>query len=73
MEEKPDELKKLVAVSTDLELASELRIRAAKLITNVGTHDALLALLSLVANEKLTKKERMFANAQARELIRQVP
>lgn len=73
MTEKPDELKKLVAVATDLELASELRIKAAKLITNIGSHDALLALLSLVANEKLTKNEREFAIKQARELIKQVP
>ena len=73
MAEKPDEVKKLLGVATDLELSSELRTKAAKLIANVGTHDALVALLDLVANEKLTKNEREFAIKQVRELIKQVP
>ncbi|MFC1986943.1 hypothetical protein ACFLVH_00100 [Chloroflexota bacterium] len=61
MAEQPDDLKKLVAVATDLGLSAELRIKAIKLIGNIGTHDALLALLDLVANERLTKGERELA------------
>ena len=72
MEEQPDELKKLVAVSTDFGLSSELRTKAIKLIGGVGTHEALVALLGLVANEKLTKKEREFALKQAKEILKAV-
>jgi len=70
MAEKPDDLKKYVAVATDLGLDAELRTKAIKLIGNIGTHDALLALLNLVANEQLTKGERELALKQARDIIR---
>ena len=70
MVEQPDDLKKLIAVATDLGLSAELRIKAIKLIGNISTHDALLALLSLAANEQLTKKERELALKHAREIIK---
>ncbi len=70
MAEQPDELKKLVAVATDSGLSSKLRTQAIELIGNIGTHDALLALLALAANEQLTKKERELALKRAREIVR---
>ena len=70
MAEQPDDLKKLVAVATDLGLASKLRTQAVELIGNINTHDALLALLDLAANEKLTRGERELALKQAREIIK---
>lgn len=70
MAEQPDELKKLVTVATDLGLSSKLRIKAIELIGRISTHDALLALLALVANEKLTKGERERALKHAREIIK---
>ena len=70
MAEQPDELKKLVDVATDLVLSAQLRTKSVELIGNIGSHDALLALLSLVANEQLTKKERELALKYAREIIR---
>jgi len=70
MPEQLNEVKKLVAVATDLGLSSELRTKAIGLIGNIGSHDALLALLELVANEKLTKGERELAIKQAREIIK---
>ncbi len=70
MAEQPDDLKKLVAVATDLGLSAELRTKAIKLIGNIGTHDALLALLSLAANEQLTKKERELALKHAMEIVK---
>ena len=72
MAEQTDELKKLGAVATDLELSSELRTKAIKLIGDINTHKALLALLELVANERLTKKEREFALKQAGGIIKSV-
>ena len=70
MAEKPDDLKKYVAVATDLGLDAGLRTKAIKLIGNIGTHDALLALLNLAANEQLTKGERELALKQARDIVR---
>jgi len=72
MAEQTDELKKLVAVATDFALSSELRTKAIKLIGNMRHHEALLALLDLVANEKLTKKEREVALKQAGEIVKSV-
>ena len=70
MAEQPDELKKLVAVATDLVLATKLRTKSIELIGSMGTYDALLALLGLAANEQLTKRERELALKQAREIIK---
>ena len=70
MPDQPNELRKLAAVATDLELSSELRTKAIELIGNISTHEALLALLELVANEKLTRGEKELALKQAREIIK---
>jgi len=70
MAEQPDELKKLVAVATDLVLAAKLRTKSIELIGNIGTHEALLALLGLAANEQLTKGERELALKHARGIIK---
>ena len=70
MPEQSDELKKLMNIASDLELSSELRIKATKLVGHIGTHEALLALLELAGNERLIKKEREFAVKQAREIIK---
>jgi len=70
MAERPNELKKLSTIATDLELSAELRTKAIELLGNIGTHDALLALLGLAANEKLIKEERDLALKHAREIIK---
>ena len=70
MAEQPDGLKKLVAIATDLGLSAELRTEAVEQIGNLGTRDALPALLGLAANEKLTKRDRELAIKYAREIIR---
>ena len=70
MAEQPDDLKKLVAVATDLGLSSELRKKAINLIGSIGTHDALLALLDLAANDKLTRGERERALKQAGGIVK---
>jgi HEAT repeat protein len=70
MAEKADELKKMVGLATDLDLTDELRIKAIERIGNIGTHEALLALLNLAGNEALLKDERARAAKHARELIR---
>jgi len=65
-----DELKKLITIASDLKLAAELRTKAIELVGNIGTHDALLTLLEIAANEKLVPKERDLALKYAREVIK---
>ena len=73
MPEQPDELKKLVAVATDLGLSVKLRAQAINLIGNIGTYDTLRILLDLVANEQLTKGEKELALKHARKIIKSSP
>ncbi len=70
MAEQPDELKKLATIAADLELSAGLRSKAIERLGNIGTYEALLALLDLVANERLLKQERDLALKQAREIIK---
>ena len=65
-----NELKKLSAIASDLGLSAELRTKSIELIGNIGTHDALLVLLDLAANEELIKEERDLALERAKEIIR---
>ncbi|MFC1921137.1 hypothetical protein ACFLYQ_05375 [Chloroflexota bacterium] len=70
MAEIPDELKKLVDVATDMVLPLKVRNDTVKYIGNIGTREALLALLELAANEKLTKNEREQALKYAKDIIK---
>ncbi len=70
MADKPNELRKLVTIATDLELASKLRSKAIEMIGHIGTHEALLALLELAANEGLIKQEREVALKYARDIVK---
>ncbi len=70
VEDRSNELKKLMTIATDLEIPSELRIKSVEQIGRIGTHEALLALLELVASEKLVKKEREIAWKQAGDIIK---
>ncbi len=70
MAEQPDEIKKLVTVATDLAYPAKVRIETIESIGRIGTHDALLALLTLVANEQLTKKERELALKHAGKIVK---
>ncbi len=70
MSEKVDELKKLAAIATDMELSAELRTKAIDLLGHISTHEALLVLLNLAANEKLNVNERDLALKRAREIVK---
>jgi len=67
--EHPDEIKKLTNIANDLELPSVLRIKAIEQLGNIGTHQALLALLELAGNEELIAEERELTLKYAREII----
>ncbi len=70
MSEQSEELTKLVAIAADMKLAAELRKKAIEQLGVISTHDALLTLLELAANESLITKERDFALKKAREVIK---
>ena len=65
-----DELKKLANIATDLQLASKMRIQAINLLGDMGSHESLLVLLNLVANDKLVIDERDLALKKAREIVK---
>ena len=67
---KPDELRKLASIATDMELSAKLRTQAIELLGDMSTHEALLALLALAANDKLNTSERDLALKQARGIIK---
>ena len=69
-EQVTNELKKLSAIAVDMDLSSNLRTNAVKSIGNIGTHEALLTLLELDANEKLNPNERELALKQAKNIIK---
>ena len=70
MAEQANQLKKLATIATDLELSVELRVKAIELLANIGTHEALVVLLDLAANENLIKEERSLALKYAKVIIK---
>jgi len=70
MSEKPEELKKLAAIAADMQLPAKLRANAIEQFGNMASHEALLVLLELAANEGLPTKERDLALKQARGIIK---
>jgi hypothetical protein len=70
MSERPDELKRLAEIAADMKLPTDIRKKAIEQLGVISTHDALLALLDIAANESLVAKERDLALKQAREVIK---
>ncbi len=67
---KYDELKKMANIATDLQLSPKMRVQAIDLLGNMATHESLLVLLNLAANDKLPIEERDLAIKRAREIIK---
>ncbi|NQT04986.1 MAG: hypothetical protein HQ577_03155 [Dehalococcoidia bacterium] len=70
MSERSDELKRLAEIAADMKLPADIRKKAIEQLGVISTHDALLALLDIAANESLMTKERDLALKQAREVIK---
>jgi len=70
MAEQPDEMKKLAAITSDLEFSSDLRTQAIEQLGTIGSHEALLILLEIVANDRLTTKERELAIEHAKKIVK---
>jgi hypothetical protein len=67
---KYDELKKMANIATDLQISNKMRIQAINLLGDMATHESLLVLLNLAANDKLSIDERDLAIKRAREIIK---
>ncbi len=67
---KIDELKKLANIATDMELSNKMRAQAIDQLGEIGSHESLLVLLNLAANDKLHIDERDLALKRAREIIK---
>ena len=70
MSEQPDELSKLATIAADMQLPADLRTKAIEQIGNMATHESLLALLEMAANENLATSDRDRALKKAREVIK---
>lgn len=70
MSEKPDELKKLLAIAADMQFSGDMRSKAIDQIGSIASYEALLALLEIAANEGLANSDRERALKQAKEVIR---
>ncbi len=70
MAEKVDDLKKLIALASDLGYPADIRTNAIKSMGRLNSHEALLALLGLAANTQLTKKERELAVKYAGSILK---
>ena len=53
-----------------MELAGKMRTQAIDLLGEMATHEALLVLLNLAANEKLNIDERDYALKRCRDIVR---
>ena len=65
-----DELRKLAAIATDMQMAGKMRSQAINQLGDMASHESLLVLLNLVANDKLNVEERDLALKRAREIVR---
>ena len=65
-----DELKKLANIATDMQLASKLRVQAIAQLGLMASHESLLVLLNLAANDKLNIDERELALKKAHDIVK---
>jgi hypothetical protein len=65
-----DELKKLASIATDMQLANKIRVQAINQLGMMATHEALLILLNLAANDKLNTDERELALKKSRDIVK---
>jgi hypothetical protein len=65
-----DELRKLAAIATDMQMAGKMRSHAIDQLGQMGSHESLLILLNLAANDKLNTDERILALKRAQEIVK---
>jgi hypothetical protein len=65
-----EELKKLANIATDMQLDGKMRTTAIKQLGEMASHEALLVLLNLAANDRLNINERDLALKNARDIVK---
>lgn len=65
-----EELKKLSNIATDLQMSSKMRAQAINTLGDMGSHESLLVLLNLVANNRLNIDERIMALKRAHDIVK---
>jgi hypothetical protein len=65
-----EELRKLATIATDMQMAGKMRSQAINQLGDMASHEALLVLLNLAANDKLNIEERDLALKRAREIVK---
>jgi len=65
-----EELKKLANIATDMQLDRKMRSQAINLLGQLASHEALLVLLNLAANDRLAVEDRDLALKRAREIVK---
>jgi len=65
-----EELKKLASIATDMQLANKMRIQAINQLGEMASHESLLVLLNLAANDRLNIDERDLALRKARDIVK---
>ena len=68
--EKNDELKKMANIATDLQLSDKMRVQAINVLGDMASHESLLVLLNLAANDRLNISERNLALKRAAEIVK---
>ncbi len=65
-----EELKKLANIATDMQLSNKMRIQAINQLGEIASHEALLVLLNLAANDKMNIDERDLALKKSRDIVK---
>ena len=65
-----DELKKLASIATDMQLSTNMRNQAVNQLGEMASHESLLVLLNLAANDRLNVEERDLALKKARDIVK---
>jgi hypothetical protein len=65
-----EELKKLANIATDMQLSNKMRTQAINQLGEIASHEALLVLLNLAANDKMNVDERDLALKKARDIVK---
>jgi hypothetical protein len=64
------ELKKLGNIATDMQLSGKMRIQAINQLGDIASHESLLVLLNLAANDRLNTDEREMALKRAQQIVK---
>jgi hypothetical protein len=64
------ELQKLSSIATDMQMSNKMRTQAINQLGDMASHESLLVLLNLAANDRMNIDERDLALKRAREIVK---